>query len=121
MLTAKERELGKMPWLVASAISPHEVDLEKSLPFFALILLSRVILAEEFYLKRRSCFRIFVRMDISVYQQEGKFHYMVNELTSSQHTALFTDWGLSNMDFCIQKIAKSLHLISQEDSGKRQI
>ena len=119
-LTAEERQSGKMPWLIASNLSPHQLDMEKSLPRFALNLLSRVILAQEFYLKRRSCFRIFIRMDISVFQCEGKFHYMVNELTSSQHTALFLDWGTSNMDFCIHEIARSLHFVAQEDSRKRQ-
>jgi hypothetical protein len=100
-----------MPGLASPTLSPHEVELEKSLPHYALTILSRVILAEEFYLNIRSCFRLFVRMDISVFQRQGKFHYMVNELTSSQHTALFMGWGMERMDYCIQDLAKSLHFV----------
>jgi hypothetical protein len=107
-----------MPWLASSTISPHEVDFEKSLPYFALNVLSRTILTQEFYMPRRSCMRLFVRMDISVFQRDGKFHYMVNELTSSQHTALFMAWGTKHMDFCLQDLAKSLHFVTYQDLPK---
>lgn len=53
-------------------------------------------------------------MDISVYQREGKFQYTVNELTSSQHTALFLDWAHGNMDYCLQDLSKTLHFVTQE-------
>ena len=108
-----------MPWLASSTISPHEVEFEKSLPRYALTILSRIILAEEFYMKIRSCFRLFVRMDISVFQREGRFHYMVNELTSSQHTGLFMGWGMERMDYCIQDLAKSLHFAVHRDLDSR--
>jgi hypothetical protein len=118
-LTLEDREKKSMPWLASSSISPHEVDVEESLPFFALKMLSRVVTADEFHMKRRSDFRIFVRMDISVFQREGKFQFMVNELTSSQHTALFWEWGARNMDYCIRDLGLTLHLAADEELSKR--
>jgi hypothetical protein len=118
-LTPEDLVTKKMPWLASPNISPHQVVLENSLEQFALNMLSRIILAQEFYMKRRSCMRLFVRMDISVFQQDGMFHYMVNELTSSQHTALFMEWGLDHMDFCIQDLAKSLHFVAHLDLQQR--
>jgi hypothetical protein len=119
-LTSEDRKVKKMPWLASSTVSPHQVDPEESLPYYALKMLSRLIIADEFYMKRRSDFRIFIRMDISVFQKEGKFHYMVNELTSSQHTALFMEWGHRNMDYCLRDLSLTLHFVAQEEFSNRQ-
>jgi hypothetical protein len=118
-LTSEDRKAKKMPWLASSTVSPHEVDAEDSLPYFALRMLSRLIVADEFHMQRRSDFRIFLRMDISVFKREGKFHYMVNELTSSQHTALFLQWSLKNMDYCLQDLSLTLHFVAQDELSKR--
>ena len=82
-------------------------------------MLSRAVLAQEFYLKKESCMRIFARMDISVYQRNGKFHYFVNELTSSHNTALFLEWDHGSMDYAIQDLSKALHFVAQRDRFKR--
>jgi hypothetical protein len=119
-LTPEDRKKKKMPGLASSTISPHEVDLEESLPYFALKMLSRLVTVDEFYMKRRSDFRIFVRMDISVFQREGKFEFMVNELTSSQHTTLFLEWRARNMDHCIWDLGLTLHFAAQEELCKRK-
>lgn len=119
-LTPDDRETrGKIPWLSSSTVSPHELEFEGSLPHFALTLLPRLIIADEFYRKQRSSFRFFVRMDIAVYQREGKFKYMVNELTSSQYTGLFLEWPRAQMDFCLQDLTKTLHFAAQKDMEER--
>jgi len=53
-------------------------------------------------------------MDISVFQHQGKFHYMVNELRGSHLTTLFVEWGKEGMDFAIQDLSRALHFIAQE-------
>jgi hypothetical protein len=50
-------------------------------------------------------------MDVSVFQRDGKFHYMINELTRSHQTALFLHWDHGRMDHCIQDLVKALHFI----------
>jgi hypothetical protein len=108
-----------MPWLASHTVSPHELDAEDSLQYYALSMVSRLVIADEFYMKRRSCMRIFVRMDISVIQKEGKFHYMLNELTSSQHTALFMKWNHRHMDYCLQDLSHTLHFVAQDELSRR--
>lgn len=108
-----------MPSLASAALSPYQVEIDSSIRHYALKMLDRLIIADEFHMKRRSCFRIFVRMDISVFQCKGKFQYMVNELTSSQHTALFLDWAHGEMDYCIQDLSKTLHFATLQDLSER--
>lgn len=110
---------GRIPRLASSTVSVHQVEFEGSVPHYALTLLSRLVIADEFYRKQRSSFRIFVRMDISVYQHNGRFRYMVNELTSSQYTGLFLDWPKAQMDFCLQDLTKTLHYVAQQDLAER--
>ena len=104
-----------MPGFTATSLSPHEEDdLEQTLCYFVLNMLYRLIMAEEFITKRSSCMRIFVRMDISVCQHDGKLHYMVNELTRSHQTGLFmqTQWDhLGKMDLCLEELKNVLHFI----------
>ena len=63
--------------------------------------------------------RLFVRMDVSVFQRQGEFHYMVNELTRSHQTGLFLHWDGGRMDFCIQDLAKILHFKTYLDNVQR--
>jgi hypothetical protein len=119
-LTQEDRKSNNRTWLAANSLSPHKVPIENSLPEYALNLLSRLVAAEEFYTKRRSCMRIFVRMDISVFQREGKFHYMVNELTRSHQTGLFMHWDrMGHMDSLILDLANVLHFVAYNDRVKR--
>ena len=111
--TAKDQRTSDMLLGLASGtLSLHEEDTNNTLQQFALNMLYRLILAEEHFSKRPSCMRIFVRMDISVLQTEGKFHYMINELTHSHQTGLFLHWGGSNMDYSIQDLANVLHFVA---------
>jgi hypothetical protein len=102
-----------MPGFTATSLSPHEEDdLEQTLVYFVLNMLYRLIIAEEFITKRSSCMRIFVRMDISVCQHNGKLHYVVNELTRSHQTSLFMQWDdLGRMDLCLEELKNLLHFI----------
>jgi len=111
-LTFEERKAGTVPWLASRDLSPLQEEEEKVLPRFVLDMLYRLVTAEEFITGRRSCMRIFVRMDISVFQRKGGFNYMVNELTRSHQTALFLHWGNGRMDLCIQDLAKVLHFVA---------
>jgi hypothetical protein len=110
-----------MPWLASKTLSPHQEDIENTLPRFILDMLYRTVLAEEHFSKRRSCMRIFVRMDISVYQQQGQFHYMVNELTRSHQSALFLQYDNGKMDLCIQDLATVLHFVAYNDNLERRL
>ena len=65
--------------------------------------------------------RFFLRMDISVFQTQGKFHYNVNELTRSHQSALFMQWGVGKMDFLIQDLAKVLHFVAFRDDIERKL
>jgi hypothetical protein len=75
-------------------------------------MLYRLITAEEVIIQRRSSMRLFVRMDISVFQRDGKFHYMINEITRSHQTALFLHWDGGKMDHCIQELVRAFHYIA---------
>jgi len=56
--------------------------------------------------------RPFLQMDVSVFQRDRKFYYMVNELTWSHQTGLFLHWDHGKMDHCIQDLVKALHYIA---------
>jgi hypothetical protein len=104
-----------MPNLAATSLSPHEEDDDNTLPQFILNMLHRLIVAEEHFSNRPSTMRIFVRMDISVYRHEGKFHYFINELTRSHQSGLFMHWDISGkMEGCIQELAKVLHYVTYQ-------
>jgi hypothetical protein len=110
-----------MPWLAGNTLSPHQEDIDKTLPQFVLNMLSRVITAEEHFTKRRSCMRLFVRMDVSVFQRQREFHYIINELTRSHQTALFQQWDSGSMEMCIQDLAKTLHYVTYQDVVERKL
>lgn len=104
-----------MPWLAATVLSPHQEDTENTLSQFILDMLYRLIIAEEYFTKRPSTMRIFVRMDISVFMNDGKFQYFINELTRSHQTGLFFHWDIvGKMDSCIQELAKVLHYFTYQ-------
>ncbi len=64
--------------------------------------------------------RIFVRMDITVFLHQGKFQYMVNELTRSHQTGLFMHWdNTGSMDYLFQDLANVLHFIAYNDRTHR--
>jgi hypothetical protein len=67
---------------------------------------------EEVIIGRRSPMRIFVRMDVSGYQSEKKFEYVINELTRSHQTALFLKWDSGRMDHLFTELANSLHFLA---------
>lgn len=114
-LTQEEMNSRTMPNLAATSLSPHEEDVENTLPQFILNMLYRLIVAEEHITNRPSTMRIFVRMDISVYKNEGKFHYFINELTRSHQTGLFMHWDISGrMELCIQELEKVLHFVAYQ-------
>jgi len=120
-LTADQRAAGTMPWLASKSLSPHQEDRDQSLTRFVLNMLYRLVLAEEIIIQRRSCMRIFTRMDIAVIQKKGSFHYTINELTRSHQTGLFFQWDSGKMDFCIQDLAKVLHYVAYKDDLERRL
>ena len=64
--------------------------------------------------------RIFVWMDVSVYQHKKKFQFYINELTRSHQTSLFMQWGSGNMDLGLQDMANILHFVTHTDMVDRQ-
>jgi hypothetical protein len=111
-LSFEERRSGTVPWLASSSLSPHEEEEESPLPRYVLGMLYRLIVAEEAITQRRSCMRIFVRVDVSVFERDGKFQFMINELTRSHQTGLFLHWDHGKMDLCIQELANALHFVA---------
>jgi hypothetical protein len=110
-----------MPWLAATTLSPHQEDSNDTLQRFVLETLHRLIIAEEHITNRPSTMRIFVRMDISVFRNEGCFQYYINELTRSHQTGLFCHWDVAGrMDLCIQDLAKVLHYVTYQRLWNRR-
>lgn len=114
-LTREQVATKKLTWLASSSLSPHQEDSDRSFSSFVLNMLYRLVRAEELVTQRKSCMRIFVRMDVSVVERHGRFQYYVNELTRSHQTGLFLHWDTAGkMDLCIQDLSKVLHLIAYE-------
>jgi hypothetical protein len=118
-LTFENRRSGTYPGLASTILSPHEE--EGCHADYILPLLYQLIVAEEHITKRRSGLRVFVRMDISVFQTKGKFSYVVNELTRSHQATLFTEYVGGKADFAFQDMTKVLHFITFDDKFKRNI
>ncbi|MDX6296002.1 MAG: hypothetical protein QOH50_5261 [Kribbellaceae bacterium] len=118
-LSFEERRSGTHPGLASTVLSPHEE--EGCHADYILPLLYRLIVAEEHITKRRSGMRVFVRMDISVFQSKGKFNYVVNELTRSHQSTLFAEYGGGKADFAFQDMTKVLHFITSHDNFNRNI
>lgn len=114
--TPEQQAAGKLTTLACSNLSPlQEGQPEASLVHFVLNMLYRLVLADEHYTARTSCMRIFLRMDISVFERNGQFHYFINELTRSHQTGLFLHWDkIGKMDFCIQDLANILHFYTYD-------
>ena len=111
-----------VPSFSADSFSPHqEVINDESFTSFTLNMLSRLVVAEEHFSKRRSCMRTFVRMDISVYQRDGMFHYMINELTRSHQTVLFMHWGGVAMVACLEEVSRVLYYVTYMESMDRAV
>jgi hypothetical protein len=103
-----------LTWLASSTLSPHQED-NKTFPSFVLNMLHRLVLAEEHVTGRKSGMRIFLRMDVSVFQINEQFQYYVNELTRSHQTGLFMHWDkIGKMDLCIQDLSKVLHFVAYD-------
>ena len=61
---------------------------------YLLSMLGQIVLANEYASQHFSGLRQCVRVDVSVYQDnEGKFHYFVNELAHCMNTGLWGRWG----------------------------
>ena len=57
---------------------------------YVLSMLGQYILAYEYHSNFFSGLRIFCRMDTSVYSQQDRFHFFINEMTHSHNTGLFS-------------------------------
>jgi hypothetical protein len=76
--------------LASSTLSPHQEDGDdRSLPHFVLNMLYPLILADEYYTGRTSCMRIFLHMDVLVFERGQKFYYFVNDLILSTRQVFF--------------------------------
>ena len=112
---------GHQSQFAAETLSPLDEDLKNTLPRFVLNMLYRLVIAEEHLTKRRSCMRIFVRMDVAVYKKDNNFHYAINELTRSHQAGLFWHWIGTPMDYCFQELERVLHFVAYNEDVERRL
>ncbi len=116
-LTEEDVQSGDRTWLTAPELSPLEIDSDNCFQKYALEMLGKLVVADEFRSKRRSQLRIFCRLDVGVFksQNTGKFQYMVNEITPCHTTGLFMAWDqIGRMEIFFQEMAKILHFLASE-------
>lgn len=83
---------------------------------FVLQVVRRLIRLEEAEAGGKSDLRVFCRVDISTYQDDqGEFHWMVNELARSQYTGLYATHSLSEA----RMAASSVMGILMDDASNR--
>lgn len=72
-------------------------------------MLGQLVLAYEYHSGIFSGLRVFCRMDVSVYQQDEKFHFFVNEFDHSVNTGLFPIVSTpGNLETAFQDISLTL-------------
>ena len=108
-------------WLAAPNLSPAQIDADKIVERFALRMLAKLVPAYEFVTKQRSGMRIFVRLDISVFLEDGTPRFFVNEINNDHCSSMFQagDEGYRN-EILFQELANVLHFHTIQDRKLRR-